>query len=363
MFWMILGHTINWWIRSQDLWIYKLLEMIFSPIGSAGFLFISGLSVAFSYQKKTNGIYGFDQEDFSLVRKEYLYKVILMFFLSFTYNTITLAWLFGIEYIWSWFILQTVAVSLLITWPLLKTSKSFRIMICLMMWVMNQFLFPILSIYEGQVNFYGILFHIFYSFNDQNPILTFSSFFIIGTIIGEKLFEINSIEHIEKRSFEFKKTTLYFLISGFLLISMGSYFSFSEILLRGSPAWNLYAVGIEIILFSVFIYFEEIELFNLKRNYKFLFYYSYYSLSVFLGHNVLYFLFYHQLNIFNIWIATFITFISLGLLMKFIYKKFDRNASLKYYLSKTASYLAKNINFQKKSLGYLQLGGNKFFSH
>lgn len=361
MFWMVLGHTIKWGLTTQDAWIYEILERIFSPIGAAGFLFVSGVSISYSFKKKTDSIYGLNTQKYEILKKEYFYRAAIILIISLIYNSFALAWIFGIKYIWSWFILQTVAVSLFITWPLLKTSKVFRIGFCLMLWLLNQILFPFLSIYEGQGNLYGFLYHILYSFNDQSPILIFSTFLIIGTIIGEKLFELNSIEQPDIRIAEYKKNFGYFFITGILLILLAIYFSFSDFLLRGTASWNLYAIGIEIVVFSIFMLFEEFELISFKKNHRFLFYYSYYSLTIFLGHNVLYLIFYQQLTIITVWIATPITFILMGLLLKEIYKRWGWKASLKAIIGKISTYLAKNVNFREKFLGYMEIGLKKVY--
>jgi hypothetical protein len=70
-----------------------------------------------------------------------------------------------------------------------------------------------------------------------------------------------------------------------------------------------------------------------KKSYKFIFYYSYYSLSIYLAHNVLYFLFLNQLDLISIWFAAGGAFISIGLVFRAIYKKWERKASLKAQIS------------------------------
>jgi len=53
MAWMILGHLIDWWLRIEFSWLQKLTSEILDPIGTSGFLFISGVSITLSYRNRT----------------------------------------------------------------------------------------------------------------------------------------------------------------------------------------------------------------------------------------------------------------------------------------------------------------------
>jgi len=91
---------------------------------------------------------------------------------------------------------------------------------------------------------------------------------------------------------------------------------------------------------SIFLIFEVYGYFDTKKSYKFSYYYSYYSLTVYLGHNVLFFLFFHQLNIFYFFIAYFIIAVLMGLALKAIHKRWRSKFSLKVQMGKVAIFLA-----------------------
>ena len=112
---------------------------------------------------------------------------------------------------------------------------------------------------------------------------------------------------------------------------------------RRSFSWIIYSLDINIILMSIFLIFEVFEVIKPHRSYKFLFYYSYYSLTIYLAHNLLFFLFFHQLNVFNIWFFIVGAFIFLGIFLRAIYKAWEGKASIKVQIGQLSLSFAMNI--------------------
>ena len=133
------------------------------------------------------------------------------------------------------------------------------------------------------------------------------------------------------------------IICGFIFIIFGIIFEFPQFPKRSSIAWIIYALGIELILISILLTFEEFKIVGPKKSYKFMFYYSYYSLTIYLAHNLLYFLFFQRLNIFNIWFFIAGTYLAVGLTLRSMYKKWGNSASLKIQIGKLSQVLAKKI--------------------
>jgi len=106
-------------------------------------------------------------------------------------------------------------------------------------------------------------------------------------------------------------------------------------------------MGINLFLFSIFIGFEDFKLKINKRRFKFLFYYSYYSLTIYLIHNILYFFFLNQLNLFHFWILVIITCFVFGLILRLIYNKFGPKFSIKVQIGRLSSGLAKKLEKEK----------------
>jgi len=132
------------------------------------------------------------------------------------------------------------------------------------------------------------------------------------------------------------------------LISFGVLFNFPSFLSRSSLSWLFYAIGIDLLVLMILIILEEYNLFKTKKRYRVFFYFSYYSFTVYLGHNFLYFIFYKKLDLVTIWIAVVSTFIVFSLFLRQIYKIWGWKASLKTILGKMSSKLAYRIEKNKR---------------
>jgi len=342
MLWMFIGHLQAWWLREQDAWLYHLTFKIVDPIGSSAFIFIAGLTTALSLQSRFKKAQLSESYNYRIIRKEYLLRALFIFLLALIYNTFTAIGLLSPVSIWTWFVLLTVSVSLFIYWPLLKTSIPLRIMISIIIWILNQILLKFLTPFQGQINMNGVLFHLFYYRLDLDPILSFLPFFLIGTVIGDVIFKIYNNEDSRLMKKALKKRLIYpGLIVGMALIFLGISINYPDFFINRSFPWMIYALGINLIILSILITFEEFTPIKLKKSYHFLFYFSYYSLTIYISHNLLYFLFFEQLNAVNIWIFIFFTVILTGIVLKIIHNKFGSKFSLKVQIGKIAASLAK----------------------
>ena len=146
---------------------------LFSAVGAAGFVFISGVSTMISYQNRVEKVKNNLNYTAKTMRKEYLIRGFLILGVSLLYNGIVAIQFFDVTILWKWFIIQTVGASLLMAWPLLKTSKLFRVFIAVLIWILNQILLSNLLPFIGEGSFLGVMFYIFYNSLDQNPILSF----------------------------------------------------------------------------------------------------------------------------------------------------------------------------------------------
>ncbi len=345
MVWMVLTHLIDWWLISAYNWLHSATIMILDPIGASGFLFISGVSISLSYRRRLMRVN--DSKDYNrkTMRNSYLLRALLVFFIAIMYNSFIAIPLKDPSWIWTWFVLLTAAVSLFLGWPLLKTSRLFRIIIGILFWVSNQILKVVLIPYQGVPNLYGILFHFFYHNISQDPILVFFPFFLFGTVLGDTLFTTifsNQSEEDDRRTFlqKFLKPTATI---GSVLIISGILLDFPAFLFRQSLSWTIYSLGIDILLLSLLISIEKFNIIRVNKSYKFLFYYSYYSLTIYLAHNLLFFVLFEKLNVITIWIAVIVTYILITLLFRIIYKKLNSRASLKAQIGRISLFLTRKL--------------------
>jgi len=350
MAWMVLNHLIDWWLTNDFSWLHNVTIMILDPIGASGFLFVSGVSITISYRK--NLFRASTSKDYNkkILKNSYFFRAFFLFIIAILYNISISIVLVNPSYIWTWFILLTAAVSMFMVWPLLYSSKLLRIIIGVLIIIANQFLMMVLLPFRGEFNINGFLYHILFHNIFQDPILSFFPFFLFGTVFGDVLFDsyLNN-ETADKKQDLKNKLLIPSIIIGIFLIILGILIKFPEFLMRQSFSWIIYAIGIETLFLSILLLFEKFVMLNVKKSYKLLFYYSYYSLTVYLSHYLLYFVFLGGLNPYNIWFVILATFILIGLLLRFIFRKFQSKASVKILIARLSLKFAFKIEKKRQN--------------
>ncbi|NVM37245.1 MAG: DUF1624 domain-containing protein [Candidatus Lokiarchaeota archaeon] len=354
MLYMMVGHMITWWPVPEENWILIGYVSLFSTLGAVGFTFISGISTMISYRNRLVKLEKVENYSFSQIKYEYLIRAGFIVILGLIYNIFVAIMFMNFSQIWTWFILLTIGVCLLMSWPLLKTSKTFRILIGVLIWIANQMILILLAPFEGELNLFGVLFHILYNSIDQNIILSFFTFFLIGTVIGDIIYDFSLIDNeLEKRVVLKKKLLFPSFLIGTILIVIGFYFLlpflFTEKILsiKSNLWWLMYSLGIELILISIFITIDVYGLLESKKSYRFLYYYSYYSLTVFLLQNINYFFFYQSLHWYNLWIFILITVVIYGLFLRLSYNKWGSHFSLKIQIGRLTLGVTRRIMNKK----------------
>jgi len=331
---MIGGHLFDWWLTEDDYWFFLFLKNVFGIWGATGFVFLSGVSTNISYKQ---GLELGDSKDASFMkkgRKLYMLRALLILLIAVIYNgcvgiLLGLGWTF----LWAWLVLQTIAFSIIMAWPLLKTSKSLRVVLSIVLFITNQLLYILLVPFKGQFNVGGVLYHLIFNPIDQYIILSYFGVFLFGTVIGETLYDVNQIKNKAERQQRLKFKLLGFILIGVIIMTFGIVYDFPMFFSYGSFPSIYYSLGLVIIVLSVLILNEDFNILTTKKRYPFFSYYSYYSFTVYLAHNPLFFLFHRQLNIPLCIIAEIITAILLTYVLSKISKKVGKKASLKYGIS------------------------------
>ena len=262
----------------------------------------------------------------------------------------------NLAYIWSWNALQTIGISLLLLWPLLKTSKTTRLLIALFSIVINQIFLIMLTTYNGNASILGIInFFLFYP-SDQYIILNYFGILVIGSVIGDIIFEVSNREESQRFDlFHSNKGLFYALLTGICIIIFGLMFQFPNFLIFNSISSIFYSIGIIVVALIVLIIIEEMQYFKPKKSYRYLYFYSYYSFTIFLGHDLLLMLFYHNLDAYlTIWIAIIMGNILLGILFRTMYKKTGPKLSLKALISILSFQIVTHFNKKKHEAKIVQ---------
>jgi len=345
---MIYGHLFDWWLRDEDYWFFSgILKPLLGPIGATGFIFISGISAGLSYKKnKLKSLNIFFMKD---VRNVFIFRALFILVISFLYNFFIAIFMGDLTETWRWFVLQTIGFSLLLTYPFLKTSKYFRFMFSLCVLIGNQIILELLSPYNGQANVLGVFYHLLFNPLNQYPILYYFPILLLGTVVGDILFKLNLASDQKHRSFEFKyKFLLFMLPFGIILLLFGLFYKFPEFFVFASYSAITYGFGEVICFFSICMIIEEYKLIKTKKSYRYLYYYSYYSFTIYLAHNLLAFLFWEQLNLLIMWIFVIILIFSLGWLLRTTHNSLGIKLSLKAGIGIVSLVMANKIQLGRQ---------------
>jgi len=339
IFGMVIGHMLNWWLTEQDFWLYDVLSVYLFCFGAASFIFISGASAAISLKRGYMEIEKGDKFFMRLIKKMYFLRAFLLLIISLIYNFVVALAFQDFMWIWSWNFLQTIAISLFLIWPLLKTSKIFRTIVGIMVLIINELLLAFLLPFQGQLNFYGVVFYILYNPLYLYILLPFFSAFVFGTVLGDILHNLNLIEDLKKKKATFKTHLIVSSLLGMILLITGMFF-LPDFTIHASFASMTYSLGLILVVYSILMYYEIFEPIKLKEKHRFFYYYNYYSFTIFIAHNPLYFLFYRQLTVITIWIPIIITMIIVSILVIIVYKKLGPKASITVGISVISFFLA-----------------------
>lgn len=377
IFLMILAHIETYWLEWDSFWSIGIKFLIIQIMGTSNFTFVAGISFAFSYQKILEKSTSRD-----LTIKKSLSRTIIMIILSFTFNCLQ-ALIGEVEFsgLWTWNILQCIAICRLFGILIILVSKYFRFLIAIIWVFLTEIVISwMLPRYEVE-SFARIIFLVFFNPLHGDGFLIFFPFFIFGTLIGEFIQKNTKKSKISANNkdltkYNSKSLWKWFLIGfGFFIIgiiiglkpanSERDYYGAIEwlnthpnieistlpfFIMPNSYAWVFYCAGWQIMFAIVSFYIIDLKghypkpsnLFNI---------FGKYSLSIYIGHYLLLYIPFFinsnfSLNYINIWFY-FIGFEAIiWLIFYFLDKKQNKNISLEFVIrsfsKKLNSFLSRN---------------------
>jgi uncharacterized membrane protein len=152
---MLFTHLRDWWIIGGSSSTLNYCTRQFTDrIFGSGFLFIAGVSIFISY---SNRLIKNTEYNEKLIRSEYFIRSALILLVAILYNFFVAIMYNDISLIWTWFVLFSIAISLFMVWPLLRTPKLFRVFMVIIILLINEFLLRVLSPYNGTSTIYGFV--------------------------------------------------------------------------------------------------------------------------------------------------------------------------------------------------------------
>lgn len=349
---MIWVHLREWGLGGDYRWFVEATIPFVNRTAGPGFLFIAGISATLYIRSRLIKASNFDNYNVKVIRNEYYLRAFFIFILALIFNFLVVLFTKNLLDLWNWFMLLATSVSLMLGWPLFRLSKTHRLLLAVLVWIANYFLLTYLTLYQGQFNINGILYYILYYNVEQDPLLSYFPYFLVGTIIGEILYEImNKDNQDERRSALKNKVLLPSLIISGVLITLSFFYGYPQTMSIMSFSWIAFTIGMNLIVLVILLVYEEYEFIKTKKSYRVLYYFSYYSLTIYLGHNLFYILFFGQLNLFSIWFYIVGVVTLLTLVFRSIYNSsWKEKLSLKTQISRLSSSIAKRIEIKKKRL-------------
>jgi len=135
---------------------------------------------------------------------------------------------------------------------------------------------------------------------------------------------------------------------GIIILLFGLFYKFPEFFVFASYSAIIYGFGEVICLFSIFMLIEEYELINTKKSYRYLYYYSYYSFTIYLAHNLLAFLFWGQFNLIIMWIFVIMLIFFIGWLLRTTHNYLGIKLSLKAGIGIVSLIMANKIQLGRQ---------------
>jgi len=340
MFLMLLGHLSVWLMspaafQIQEIFIWIPLE----PIAKGtGFILISGTSIALSFSKRRVDLIDPYDEKTRIIRNGSYFRAFILFLIAFIMNIVLLSSSSNAK-IYDWWILFTLSICLIFSWPLMKLSINQRILLGIILLIFNYFFHQIL-LYGNSSNLSSFLLDFFYpSDSRQNPIFLFFPFFLFGTVIGSLLVEKDFGKNEDLPGF-FKRIFLPIALPSIFCILFGIFLDFPTFLITNSFSYIIYALGLNSLIITILLTFEKTTNFNFNSKYNPLFYFSYYSLTFYLLHYSGMLFGFLSLNYWTFWLVFCRVLVILTVFLHIMYRLVAGLFSLKYFVSILGEYLS-----------------------
>ncbi len=328
---VITAHTALYLLDGEWLFWYGILHTILNVFGPCMFMFLSAVGVVFS--AKSDKVAHLPE---SAVASKIIRRGIILIFFGAMYNLAlgagtSLPWYLRL---WGWSIIFAIGWSQIFTYLALKMRPIFRVYLAFIVlffhtiffdWLMSGFAgfnatggtdhFPIDSMDDLHNGFAWVFFFV-YQYAFMEPVIPWVAISLIGSIIGEKLLEVQKLRTVEA----YKEFNIYIaktggiffaggILSGLSISSFmygfgnlaiingetavqepyGSPFHWqgiSTFLIQGSIQFILYSIGAVLILLSIAFYILEVKQ---KRHklYSAMELYGVLSLTIFFVHQLL----------------------------------------------------------------------------
>lgn len=303
---MIIAHFFKYWMAKSYYYILGVYFVSLDPMGTPGFVFVSGMAFAFTWRKDLTK---------NMSKKEFLYKnlsrTVVLGILAFGYNLLAVI-ISGMQWelLWFWFILQCLFFCRVFATGLMRTPAWTRGILSIVIISITPILLSALESSRDINTIASIIYYLLFNPLFANGILFYFPFFLIGTIIGDNIFLIKSMKSddglVRKMLTQLVAFGIAYIMIAILLgahlvaedfgynaldyINTGGHLNWSGIplfLVTNSYAFILYAIGWHLLLTALFFYLADLRIKKDRSRWK-IELFGQYSLTIYLGHYLLF---------------------------------------------------------------------------
>ncbi|TXT64578.1 MAG: putative Acyltransferase family protein [Promethearchaeota archaeon] len=352
IFLMFSVHFAMWWL-SPDVYM-NYFHYIYRPFGrpiakGTGFILVSGASIALSYSNKMSNFHEKSEEKINILKNSSYIRAVLLFVIALGINLLLMT-VDQNANIYDMWIVLTMSICLFFTWPLMKMSVKARMFLGIGCLIFNFFFHNFMINISTTSSFTMLLMDFFYPADpQQNPIIPFFPFFVFGTVLGSILSKIDFEKKDDMKEFLNIFTFPVLIISIGALI-FGFLFQFPNYHIGNTTSFVIYSLGLTTLILSVLITIEKFSKRNFNTKYNPLFYFSYYSLTLFIFNYLFYpFTIIWNLDPITYWIVFSVFIVFLIVFLIFMYNKVAGLFSLKYFVSVMGDYISFKL-VERKSI-------------
>ena len=327
---MVCGHTMNFWVVEGGIWMYSIMYLyICSILTSVNFVMLSGMTIPISYLSKIDSGWSIKRTMIHTLKRASVLLII-----SLIYNIIigTILGSFAWNNIWtyySWYVLQLIAISIILTLFMMPLNKYIRLAIGVTFILIATPLYTWLgSVGTPTSNF---IINIFFNPFEDFPFFPWSGLVIIGSVIGEIFYGVYKSPP-EIRQKKLKNFMLYLALIGLALLAFGlisglgypaaadeywhwystynaanlstnpflTIYALPYFMLVGHWTYMFYGLGVLFIIFASFIWLADYKKYK-NWFFDFLTFVGVLAFSIFLYHHIGIPLLIHKIPVFWIW--------------------------------------------------------------
>ena len=304
IFFMIFGHGLLYWLLPQEVFYAGFVVITWETLlcAAGAFIFISGISMSLSYNSYSRMVqaspHNTQQEKWN-GRLQIWIRTGWIAGLAFLTNVIGSV-ATGQLVIWIWFVLQTTWVARAVIYPFLQVRTWYRLVIGLAIILLADPL-RIWCLNEMLLSNQSLFFDIFFKEINLNPFFPFVGFFFIGSALGGWLDQWTQIQTRGKNTGQNNRIKIFIIKKLFnprAVVAFGAIFITISIiigwqmdyslvaletvwrinilpgfniqgipafLVHGNSAWGLCTIGFDIVVFALFF---NTDVKNLKERYS-----------------------------------------------------------------------------------------------